>query len=539
MRNLLTMSIVCGLVFLGSQASWAQHEHGDHDEAAPATYGHITFPTSCAAAVRHEFELGVAEMHSFEYSAAYKQFGAVTEHDPECAIAYWGEAMTLFHQLWAPPQKDAMAEGWQLVQKAQAAKEKNAREEGFVAAAAAYYKPGDQSSEERATAYSLAMGKLHDAYPEDEEAAIFYALSLLSAEPPSDTSLSYHKKAVVILNGLLAKDPDHPGLTHYIIHACDNPQMAQEGLAAARHYANIAPGSPHAVHMPSHIFARLGLWQESIHSNLAAIEVSKTTNSGTEYELHPMDFLMYAYLQTGQDDKARAVEEEAVTMKNEGYGRGRENYYFYVQAHFPAMLALETRDWKSAVALQPAAGAGPGFREITFGARAEGAGHLKDVAAAKQAVHDLEAADDEYRKAHPHDTHPPVDTDVNEAKAWLAYAQGNNDAAFGLLKPVIELQDKVGKGEVELPAREMYADMLLELNRPQEALQQYQLSLKTDPNRFNAVYGAAHSAELAQQRDLAITYYKQLLDNCKDAKTPRPELAHAKDVVAQVVTAKE
>ncbi len=540
MRHFLT-TILCGLLFFGSRAALAQHEHGDHDhgESATVTYGHITFPTSCATSVQHEFELAVAELHSFEYSTAEKQFHAVAEHDPGCAIAYWGEAMTLYHQLWATPRKDALSDGWALVQKAEAAKEQNAREAGYIAAAAAYFKPGDQSGEERATAYSLAMDKLHEAYPEDEEAAIFYALSLLAAEPSTDTTLAYPKKAVAILNGVLAKDPDHPGITHYLIHACDNPQMAQEGLAAARHYASIAPGSPHAVHMPSHIFARLGLWQESISSNLAAVAVAKKSSSGVEYQLHPMDFLMYAYLQTGQDAKARAVEEEAVAMKNGGYGRGQEHYYYYTQAHFPAMLALETRDWKAAAALQPPPGAGPGFREITFSAQAEAAGHLKDVSAAKKALENLEAADAEQRKDNPKETRAPVDTDLNEAKAWLAFAQGDNDVAFALLKPVIELQDKVGKGEVELPAREMYADMLLELNRPKDALEQYQLSLKSDPNRFNGLYGAAHSAELVQQRDLAVNYYKQLLDNCKDAGVERPELAHAKQVVAQVVTAKE
>ena len=250
------------------------HEHEHHSEA-PEHLAKISFLTSCSTSVETQFGQGVALLHSFEYEQASKQFRAVAESDPSCAMAYWGQAMTLYHELWDPPSQTDLKEGWNLVEAAEKASEKSPREEGYVAAMSAYYKPGKRTFDERATAYSNSMEKLHNDYPSDEEATVFYALSLLAAEPATDTSLVWAKKAVAILNGVLAKDPDHPGVAHYLIHACDNPHMAAEGLAAARRYARLAPYSPHALHMPSHIFTRLGLWQDDIASNLAAISAAE------------------------------------------------------------------------------------------------------------------------------------------------------------------------------------------------------------------------------------------------------------------------
>jgi len=521
------------LLLLVSAALGQQHEHESHDMSSEKL-GNVSFPTSCSSKLQSEFETGVASLHSFEYDKAMRHFNDVLQQDPNCAIAHWGEAMALYHQLWNIPWEKDLAEGWQFVQKAQSASEQSLRERQYIQAMAVFYKPGKQSAEDRATAYSQAMGKLHEDYPSDEEATVFYALSLLAAEPPSDTSLQYAKKAVGLLNGVLATDPEHPGVAHYLIHACDNPVMAQEGLEAAKRYAMIAPSSPHALHMPSHIFARLGLWQEDISSNLAAVASALHGPSGTEARLHPMDFLEYAYLQMGQDDKGRAIEAQALALRNEGFTRGLEPYYFYVQAHFPALLALETKDWKAAESLQPIAGANPRIRAITYWAQAIGAGRLGDVAAVGVAVHNLDEALEADKKSHPDSPGPPVDTNKNEAHAWLAFAEKDSAAAFELIKPVIQFQDEVGKGEVELPAREMYADMLLELNRPKEALEQYRLSLKSDPNRFNGLYGAGRSAELANQKTLAVTYYKRLLDNCDlSIESDRPELQHAKRFVAE------
>lgn len=524
---------VCLLFFFGSSiAAFAQQPQLEPHSMPSEKLGNVSFPTSCSSPVQSEFETGVASLHSFEYVKAMQHFENVLRHDPNCGIAYWGEAMSLYHQLWNVSSEKDLVEGWQFVQKAQAGTRTNHREQEYIQAMAMFYRPGKRSAEERAEAYSKEMERLHENYPLDEEATVFYALSLLAAEPPTDTSLSYAKKAVQLLNDVMAKDPEHPGVAHYLIHACDNPNMAQEGLAAAKRYAKIAPSSPHALHMPAHIFARLGLWQDDISSNLASIAAAQRSPSGTEARLHPMDFLEYAYLQTGQDEKARTTEAEAVAVRNVGFTRGLEPYYFYVQAHFPVLLALEIRDWKGAEALRPIAGATPRIRSITYWAQAVGAGHLGDVAAARVAIHNLDEALEADKKSHPDSPVPPVDATKDEAHAWLAFAEKDWAAAFELIKPVIQFQDEVGKGEVELPAREMYADMLLELNRPVEALEQYRLSLKSDPNRFNGLYGAGRAAEFAQQNAQATTYYKQLLDNCdQGVGSERPELQYAKNFV--------
>jgi len=508
-----------------------------HEHAAPAdgteVLGRIEFPTSCTAPAQERFQSGVALLHSFEYDRATRRFAEVSAAEPGCAMAYWGSAMALYHQIWDDPSADDLAAGWQFLLKAQAAPMQGAREKAWIDALATFYRPDQRTVEQRTAQYSTAMGSLHEAYPDDLEAAVFYALSLLAAAPPTDTELAYSRKAVGILNAALQKRPDHPGVSHYLIHACDSPALAQQGVAAARRYADIAPASPHALHMPAHIFARLGLWNDDITANLKAKEAAERSHAGAEYRLHPMDFLNYAYLQTGQDDKARAIVADAVASKQDGYGHGNEKAYYYYQAQFPALYALETRNWKQAMALRPPPNAEPGYSGNAFRAQAIGAGHLKDVAAAQAAVQALQADTAAYRKAHPDQPVPPVDTRLNEAQAWLAYAQGNNEAAFDLLRAAIAYQDKVGKGEVDLPAREMYADMLLELNRPAEALEQYRLSLETDPNRFNGLYGAGRAAQLLGQKERAAGYFRQLAENCASATgTVRAELLGARTYVA-------
>ena len=530
----------CGFLILNFpvRAQMQDHQHAHRGEA-PEHLATISFSTSCSSAVETQFGQGIALLHSFEYEQASQQFQGVSKSDPSCAMAYWGQAMTLYHELWDPPSPAELREGWNLVGAAEKAGEKSPREEGYITAMSAYFKPGNRTYQERATAYSDAMEKLHGDYPADEEATIFYALSLLAAEPATDTSLVWAKKAVSILNGVLAKDPNHPGVAHYLIHACDTPHMAAEGLAAARRYANLAPYSPHALHMPSHIFTRLGLWQDDITSNLAAISAAEHGPWDTGDRLHPMDFLEYAYLQTGQDEKARAVEADAISVKHETYTPGDAMDYFYVQAHYPALLALETRDWKTAESLEPTPHAEPGFQAMTFRVQAIAAGHLRDVPAAQTAVKNLDAALAASRKLHPDSPAAPVDSQKNEAHAWLAFAQGNSAEAFRLLQPVIQFQDEIGKGEVELPAREMYADMLLESDHPKEALEQYRLSLKTDPNRFNGLYGAGRAAELAEEPGVAAGYYQQLLDNCHQGEgSDRTELNHARKFIAQSAGAK-
>ena len=510
--------------------------HSDSSEQ----FDRVSFPTSCSPQIQETFGRGVALLHSFEYQQAVERFRKVQKQDPSCAIAYWGEAMCLYHQLWSPPSENDLAEGWHLVQKARSAVKKSPREEEYIDAVSVLFMPGMLERADRTAAYLRAMERIHQTYPSDEEAAAFYALSLLATESPADTSLRNVKKAVEVLNRVLAEHPDHPGALHYMIHACDNPGMAKAGLAAARRYAAMAPSSPHALHMPSHIFARLGMWQEAIASNLASLAAAERTVSGTESRLHAMEFLEYAFLQTAQDAKAQTIEEEAVKVNNEGFSRGMEPYYFYVQAHFPALLLLETKNWKQAGSLQPPQNAGPGFEAITYWAQAIGAGHLGNVTAGRAAVHKLDLALAASTESHPDSLVPPVDTYKNEAHAWLAFIENETAAAFELLQPVIHYQEHVGKGETEPPAREMYADMLLELRRPEEAFEQYRLSLKSDPKRFNGLYGAGRSAELAHQMRVATSYYKQLLDNCSQGqRSKRAELERARRVIAETAKSGE
>ncbi len=504
-----------------------------------AKLGVVSFPVpSCSPEVQKPFERGVALLHSFWYEEAEKQFKAVAAQDPHCAMADWGEAMSLYHQLWNRPDDATVKLGWQLIQRAQAIGAKTPRERDYIEAMAAFYRTdhGKWDFEKRTTAYSHAMAKLYASYPHDHEAATFYALSLLGSEPDNDTSFANRKKAISILNTLFQEDPNDPGVAHYLIHACDNPQFAQEGLAAARRYAQIAPASPHALHMPSHIFARLGLWQEDITSNLASIAATQHNETGmhmgAENQVHAMDFLEYAYLQIGADAKARAVVEQLATIRPEDVDSSLKGYLDRMRAHFPAMYALETKDWKEAVALQPPEAA-PYNQAITYWAQAVGAGHLHEAAAARHAVDQYNAMIEATRKSDKPFAADGMSTDRDEATAWLAFAEGRNEEAIGMLKSVADKQDAIGKGEVELPAREMLADMLLQLNRPEEALVQYEKSMKVDPNRFNALAGAAQAAMLAHETDKAASYYATLLKNCAGANSDRPELVRAKALVAQ------
>jgi len=518
-----TLSFVPGLFF----AQEPQHHH-DADEEL----GTVSFPTSCTPAVQSQFERGVALLYSFEYEVADAQFEEVAKKDPRCAMAYWGQAMTLYHELWNRPSKADLAQGAELLAKARSLKPPTANERDYILALSVFYSDTDKlDHNRRADAYAEAMQGVHERNPNDQEAAIFYALSLLASGPERDPNLTNAKAAVAILNKLYDEQPNHPGIAHYIIHSCDNPAMASLALPAARKYASIAPSSPHAVHMPSHIFARLGLWHDDINSNLAAIRVADSMaphHHVMHHKVHSMDFLEYAYMQIGDDASAKATIEQIAAIRPEQMDPEFENYLLVRQAEGPAKYALERRQWKEALGLQPSADAPPDVQLVTYWGRAVAAGHLHDAVAAQDALKRYDELLEATRKGpRPY----IVDGLKNEhqlVQAWAAYAAGNSDDAVRLLRGVADNQDKVGKAETELPAREMLADMLLELQRPQEALTEYEISLRTDPNRFNALFGAAQAATQAQQKEKAGIYYTQLLKNCEGIRSDRPELAQAK-----------
>jgi tetratricopeptide (TPR) repeat protein len=524
----LTLSAASPLGAVGQEP----HHHEEEQ------LGTVSFPTSCAPPVQKAFERGVALLHSFWYEEAEKQFVAVIAQAPDCAMAHWGVAMSLYHQLWERPDAADLKRGWEEMQKAQALPVKSAREGEYVAALAAYYRDSDRKDHQaRATAYADGMEKTYRDNPADHEAAAFYALSLLGSEPPNDTTFANRKQAIPILNELFAKDPDQPGVAHYLIHSCDKPQLASMGLAAARRYARIAPSSPHALHMPSHIFIRLGLWHEAIESNLASIAATRKTAAmhmgGEGHQFHAMDFLQYAYMQTGDDVRAKALLDEVNGMAPMDHAMAGMDMLAFGRSQFAARYALERHQWAEAARLEPVATKDLEAPLITLYARAIGAARSGDAAAAAKAIGRFNAQVEQVRKG-PHAyvvAHMDVSDDT--MKAWLAFSQKRNDDALRLMHGAAERQDARGLDEVEAPAREMLADMLLEMNRPEEALTEYEAMLKEAPGRFNALYGAAHSAELASHPEKAGRYYAALLEGCGGgAQSDRPELARARALVA-------
>lgn len=534
---LLCLCLVSALPAFAQDDDEMHMHHHDADEQL----GKVSFPISCTPASQQAFNRGVALMHSFQYEDAEAQFAEIVKADPACAMAHWGIALSYFHQIWERPQEPVLKRGHEQMLMAQKLSAKTDREKDYIAALAIFYdNPTSTEYMQRVTAYSNAMGKLYQKYPTDMEAGAFYALSLLAAEQPGDTSLANQRKAVAILLPLFQQDPDHPGLAHYIIHSCDNPQMAETGLPAARAYAGIASSSAHAVHMPSHIFARLGLWQEDIQANLKSVAL--TQKSGAEYmaghELHAMHFLLYAYLQTGQDAKAKQIVDQALQIvaaaPKTDDDSGMMRYYGYAQADFPALYALEMHHWADAMALQPAAGAPAHLQTITYWAQTVGAARAGNLDAARVAAKKFDDAQDAIRKSKYAYMLDGPNLERDEVHAWLAFAEKKNDDAVKQMRTVAETQDKVGKAEVAIPAREMLADMLLEANQPKLALVEYEKAMKTDPNRFNELAGAARAAEMAHQQKKADAYYAQLLKNCDDGKySDRPALERAKTVLAE------
>jgi tetratricopeptide (TPR) repeat protein len=537
----VTCLLACASILFSLQGSAFSDEMQAHHHDATEKLGRVSFPIACAPDSEKPFERGVALMHSFGYEEAEAQFVEITQRDPACAMAHWGVAMSLFHQIWERPEEPSLKHGWSEMETAQKLGAKTDRERGYIAALSDFYRDyATRDHMQRAASYSDAMGKLYQKYPDDFEAGAFYGLSLLAADPPGDKSHAARKKAVAVLNPLFLRQPDHPGLAHYIIHACDTPDMAPLGLEAARGYAAIASSSAHAVHMPSHIFARLGLWQEDIDANVKSVALSHP--AGEMYmhghELHAMHFLIYAYLQTGQDDAAKRVLDDAkqivATVPKTGDDVGMMEYYGFATAHFPALYDLEMHHWSDVALLEPAAGAAPDLQSITYWARTIGAAEQGDVEEARGNAQKFDAAQEATRKTKYAYTLDGPNFPRGEVHAWLAFAEKNNEDALRQMREIADLQDKVGKQEVDIPAREMLADMLLALHRPTEALAEYESALKTDPNRFNGLAGAARAAEMAQQTEKANTYYAQLLKNCNDGKnSERPELARAKVMLAK------
>ena len=525
--------------------------HASPTPGTPERLGTVSFPVSCPAASQAAFNRGVALLHDFWYEEARVQFDALSKSDPACAMAHWGLAMSGFHQIWDRPDGETMKSGWAEIEKARSlsAQAGSARERDYIAALADFYRPGAAKYPERIAAYSAAMGALYARYPADVDAGAFYALSLLADSKPNDTSLSQEHHAMAVLTPLFARAPDDPGVDHYIVHACDNPAMAAEGLAAANHYLEIAQSGPHAYHMPGHIYARLGMWPQDIASQLGSIAGSQAAEahgeSGMMDEPHSYDFLLYAYLQSGQDERAKAVLQGMPAMLNqvEAMPAGRMAHMApYYQTKYNVFYDLEMRDWKAAAALQPVAGSSPEVETLVYWARMIADGHLH---LADQARSDLAKYDELVAEIRKGDNAYLVDGTGakvirSEVQGWAEFAAGRQAKALTNMRAAADLQDKVGQGEVDIPAREMLADMLLESGHPQPALAEYEVSLKLSPNRLNGLYGAGRAAEAAGDRARAEAYYAALLKSTDaGAHSPRPELAAARSFVASAQVAKQ
>jgi tetratricopeptide (TPR) repeat protein len=506
--------------------------------------GTVEFPVSCAAQTQVGMNRGVALLHDFWYVEAGNEFSRLEKSDPGCAMAHWGMAMSLFHQIWDQPGAKEMKSGWAEMQKAQSLRAGTERERGYIAALADFYRPDARKYQARGDDYSAAMGRLFAQYPGDVDAGAFYALSLLAAVPPGDTSLTQAHKAMAVLAPLFKTFPDNPGVVHYIIHSCDNPSMAADGLAAANHYGEIAQSGPHAFHMPGHIYARLGMWPEDIASQLGSIKASAAARaqgeSGVMDEPHSYDFVLYAYLQSGQDARAKeALKDvgaalttiESMPGMGAGYMAGMVPYY---RIKLPVFYALEMRDWKAASELEPVKGAPAGVSTLVYWARAIAHGRLHQAGKAKADLARYDELIAEVRKGPQAYTADGTGTKIErgEMVAWAAYAGGKEADALTAMRAAADLQDKVGQGEVDIPALEMLADMELELGHPREALAEYDVALKLSPNRLNGLYNAGRAAEAAGDKPKARSYYVALLKTANDGKdSARPEFAHARSLV--------
>ena len=539
------------LISFASLAAAQEHEHPVADAQA---LGQTSFSTSCASEVREDFDRAVAMLHSFWYQAAEQAFTAVSSEDPSCAMAYWGVAMSRFRQLWGAPGPDDVAAAQAALEKAETAGSTSARERAYVAALEQFYRDANEVDHlTRVVAYEGAMRELAQRYPDDSEAAIFHALALLataSASPP-DRTFARQNEAAAILERILAEQPDHPGVAHYIIHSSDYPPLAGRALKAARRYAEIAPGAPHALHMPSHIFTRLGLWQESILSNQAASAAARKDGWIGE-ELHTTDYLTYAYLQGAQDREAERILDMLPGRSAELSADGT-NYWagIYAAAAIPARYAVERRQWTEAAALEVPRDVLPGgsscWAEAPLHlARGLGAVHTGDLGAAHGAMDELERCRSLLLGAGEAAEASGVNVGMwanrlemqrRGVEAWLALAEGREEEALALMHSAADLEDSGDKPPITpgavVPARELLGEMLLEVERPADALAEFEGALEATPNRFRSLYGAARAAELAGDIERARQYYAQLLDVSRWADSERPEPAQAKRFLAR------
>jgi len=504
-------------------------------------FGRVEFETSCPGRVKEDFNLAIELLHSFEYDEAEKVFAKVIDEEPDCAMAYWGVAMCNNHPLWSPPSQAELKKGAKAIAIAQSISQKSKRESGYIDAMASFYRDWDKVDHyTRSVRFEKGMEKTYRDNPNDKEAAIFYALALDAAANPADKSFGNQKKAGAILTSLYPGQPDHPGIVHYIIHTYDYPELALLALPAARKYASIAPSSAHAQHMPSHIYTRLGLWDESIKSNLVSVSNAKCYAGAVgiqgiwDEELHSLDYLVYAYLQKAENKQAKEQCDYLKTIDVVYPVNFKDAYAF---AAIPARYVLENKLWEDAAALKihPVNFPWQKFpwqKAIFNFTRLLGFVHINKIDSASMELVKLYAIYDTLKKQNDAYKANQVKNQINTAEAWILFKEGKNVKALKTMITAADIEDSTQKhpvtpGEV-IPARELLGDMLLQMNKPAKALEAYEADLEKHANRFNGLYGAGASAKKVHNLEKTNFYYKKLIaiSNAPDSK--RPELDVAK-----------
>jgi tetratricopeptide (TPR) repeat protein len=527
------------LMALSSRAQ--EHQHGNGE-----TLGRVHFATSCNEVAQKEFNRAVALLHAFQFSRAIEGFNAVLGEDATCGIAYWGIALSDWSNPFAPGMKDKgqLQAGRESTERGKTVGAKTAREQAYLMAVGKLY--GDYESTRqraRSIAYRDAMGEVAAKYPEDHEAQIFYALAVAASEDPADKTYAGRLKAGAILEKLFEEEPTHPGLAHYIIHTYDVPALAERSLVAARRYSEIAPDAPHALHMPSHTFTRTGLWQESIDSNIAAAAAARREGQTAE-ELHASDYEIYAYLQTGQDTAALRLLDSLPEIASRFdpkavlSGAGGPSVGYFALAAIPARYALERQDWKQAAQLTLRQSPFPHTDAMSWFARGLGAARLGQVPAANESATALRQVRERLSKAGEDYWARQVEIQELAVGAWAALAAGKKEEALRQMKSAAELEDGTEKSAVTpgplAPARELLGEMLLQMNEPAQALQQFEATLTKEPGRFRSLYGAAHAAQLSGGRDTSQRYFREVLRVCGHADKPgRSEVLEAQRAVLQ------
>jgi tetratricopeptide (TPR) repeat protein len=545
-KQILT-SVAVTVSLLAPRLSVAQPDPHQHDHPVPERLGTVNFETTCAAATKADFNRATALLHSFAFLAATNAFERVLSEDPTCGIAAWGIALSAWSnpfsgiKVGAPIEKGAAA-----VARAQKIGAKSQRERDYIAAVAELYKDAQTVDHPtRVAAYARAMAHVASTYPDDSEAQIFAALALIPTAPPTDKTFAKQLEAGAVLEKMFATAPDHPGLAHYIIHTYDVPPLAPRALDAAQRYAQIAPSAPHALHMPSHTFTRLGYWRESVQSNLASAAAAKKDGSTGE-ELHALDYQVYAYLQMGQDAAVGRIVAELpaiaarLTLPTAGGGAAPVSAGGYAASAIPARYALERGDWSRAASLQPlpVEGVAPQALAVTYFARAIGAARAASPGTTADDIAHLVALRDELTSKKDVYWAGQVEIQRQLASAWSSWAAGRRDEALSLAAQGADAEDATEKAAVSpgplAPAREMLAEMLLEAGRASDARQAYEAVLKKEPRRFRAEFGAGLAAERAGDMEGASVHYRALVGNCEKADAPgRESLQHARAFLAK------